>query len=114
MWSMTMTRRRTGRQSRVDRPRQLHAICLDTYIPFNAYFAHGVGLRNHRRAKPPRDPEPAGVVRAVCRRDRTSPSNGAADRLEAPARPARGGVRGITDGSPAAAVSSEPRAAHGT
>src|SRR5262249_53095340 len=55
-------------------------------------------LRHHRGAEPPRDPEPAGLVRPVGRRDRTSTRDGAAGRVEAPAGAARGRRRGIDRG----------------
>src|SRR5262249_18673534 len=71
------------------------------------YQEGGICLRNHRRAEPPRDIEPAGLVGAVGRRNRTSPWHGAAGRLEAPARTARGRLRGVDGGCTASPVPAE-------
>src|SRR5262245_3646858 len=62
------------------------------------YQDRGIRLRHHRGTEPPRDTRPAGLVPAVGRRDRASPADAPADRLEAPARAARRRVRGIHGG----------------
>src|SRR4029079_6077387 len=40
-------------------------ICLDTYILIGVYQGHGICVRNHCRAEPPRDIEPPGLVPTV-------------------------------------------------
>src|SRR5712675_2215378 len=68
-------------------------ICLDTYMPVVVYEEDGISIRDHCRAEPPGNIEPAGLVPTVGGRDRASASYDAADRVEAPARAARGGFR---------------------
>src|ERR1700716_43428 len=68
----------------------LTSICLVEYIKH-----HGICVRNHCGAEPPRDNEPAGLVTTVCWRDRTPTSCAAADRVKASASAARGRFRGI-------------------
>ena len=108
-WSISTTRKSSDRSSSAhdhtrdpdrlgpgqDSDRQ--PTCLDTYIHNQVCLNHGVGVRDHCRAKPPRDLEPAGVVGAVCRRDRASTSSAAADCVKASSGAARGWVRGITN-----------------
>src|ERR1700731_5336915 len=77
------------------------------------YTKHGIGVRNHCRAEPPRDPEPAGLVRTVSGRDRASTSYAAADRVKAPASAARGRFRGIHGGRTAPSLPAEARTASG-
>src|SRR5258707_14057658 len=72
------------------------------------YKEHGIGVRNHCRAEPPRDPEPAGLVTTVGGRDRASASHAATDRVEASARAARRRFRGIDGGRPAPSLPTEP------
>ena len=38
------------------------SICLDEYMQCEVYKVSGISIRNHCRAQPPRDPEPAGLV----------------------------------------------------
>src|SRR5262249_31759347 len=76
--------------------------------------AHGVRLRSARRAEPPRDPEAAVLVRAVGRRDRAPAAHAAADCVEAPARAARGRVRGGHGGRAAPPLPLATRAASGS
>src|SRR5580700_409338 len=58
------------------------------------YQEHGICVRNHCGAEPPRDTEPPGLVATVGWRDRASTSYAAADRVKAPASAARGRFRG--------------------
>src|SRR5437667_1222793 len=69
----------------------------------------GICVRNHRGAEPPRDPAPPGLLPTVGGRDRAPPADAAADRVEAPARAARGRIRGIHRGRPAPALPLEAR-----
>src|SRR5216683_6902662 len=71
------------------------------------YKEHGIGVRNHCRAEPPRDPEPAGLVTTVGGRDRESASYDAADRVKAPAQAARGRFRRIRSGRTATSLPAE-------
>src|SRR5437762_14230478 len=73
------------------------------------YAEHGIGVRNHCRAESPRDIEPAGLVTTVGWRNRASASYAAADRVQAPARAARGRFRGIHGGCTAPALPLEAR-----
>src|SRR4051794_36456448 len=73
----------------------------------------GVIVRDRRGAQQAGHLEPAALVRAVRWRDRAGASTVAAVRLQAPARPARGGVRGATNRSTAAPVSTATGAADG-
>ena len=82
-------------------------IYLDTYILSGVYQEHGICIRNHCGAEPPRNIEPPGLVTTVGGRDRASTSYDAADRVKAPARAARRGIRGIDGGRPAASLSAE-------
>ena len=82
-------------------------ICLDTYMLFRVYKENGICIRNHCGAEPPRDLEPAGLVAAVGGRDRASASYAAADRVEAPARAARGRFRGVHGGRTAPSLPAE-------
>src|SRR5689334_2771392 len=77
------------------------------------YTGNGICLRNHCGAEPPRDTEPAGLVTTVGGRDRAPASYDAADRVEAPARAARGGFRGIHGGRPAPYLPAETRTISG-
>src|SRR5258708_34677010 len=70
---------------------------------------HGIGLGNHCRAEPPRDPEPPGLVPTVGWRDRASTSYAAADRVKAPASAARGRFRRIHGGRTAPSLPTEAR-----
>ena len=78
--------------------RRRYYIYLDTYIPIKVYINRGISIRNHCGAEPPRDPQPAGLIGTVGRRDRTPTSDVAAYRVKASARPARGWIRGIHGG----------------
>lgn len=69
--------------------RRADLICLDTYIPCGVYVRSGIRIRSHCGTEPPRNPEPAGLLRAVGGRDRASPSYAAADRIQASACAAR-------------------------
>src|SRR5215469_2137110 len=86
----------------------LTRICLLKYI-----IRRGIGIRNHCRAKPPCDIGPAGVVATVRGRDRASTSNVAADRVEAPARAARGRFRGGHRGRTAPSLPAKTRTISG-
>src|SRR6267378_4040283 len=77
------------------------------------YEEHGIGIRNHCRAEPPRDTEPAGLVTTVSGRDRAPASYDAADGVKAPARAARGRFRGIHGGRTAPSLPVEARTTSG-
>src|SRR6266478_1290971 len=77
------------------------------------YEEHGIGIRNHCRAEPPRDTEPAGLVTTVSGRDRAPASYDAADGVKAPARAARGRFRGIHSGRTAPSLPIEARTTSG-
>src|SRR5580698_6916025 len=76
----------------------LHFIYLDTYMRSGVYLGHGICLRNHCGAEPPRDTEPAGLVTTIGGRDRAPTSYAAADRVQASQSAARRGLRGIHGG----------------
>src|SRR6266852_5568338 len=71
------------------------------------YKEHGIGVRNHCGAEPPRDPQPAGLVTTVGGRDRAAAWHAAADRVQAPARAARGRFRGVHGGRTAPSLQAE-------
>ena len=71
------------------------------------YEEHGIGIRDHCGAEPPRDIEPPGLFTTVGGRDRASTSYAAADRVKAPASAARGRFRGIHGGRTAPSLSTE-------
>src|SRR5437667_1363428 len=77
------------------------------------YTGNGICVRNHCGAEPPRDIEPPGLVPAVGWRDRASAWYAAADRVEAPARAARGRFRGIHGGRTTPSLPAEARTATG-
>src|SRR5262249_14768650 len=85
------------------------SIYLDTYMLCGVYEEHGICVRNHCRAEPPRDIEPPGLVTTVSWRDRASASNHAADRVKAPASAARSRVRRIHGGRTAPSLPAESR-----
>src|SRR5436190_1741929 len=95
------------------RGRPARGIYLDRYMPRWVYRAHGICVRNHCRAEPPRDIEPPGLVTTVSRGDRAPASHAATDRLEAPAGAARGRARGSHGGRTAPSLSAEPCTAPG-
>src|SRR2546425_4198154 len=74
---------------------------------------HGICVRNHCGAEPPRDPAPPGLVPTVGGRDRAPTADAAAHGLQAPARAARGRFRGIHGGRTAPALPLEARAPAG-
>src|SRR5438874_11388693 len=80
---------------------------------YRVYTKSGI-IRNHCGAEPPRDTEPAGLVRTVGGRDRASTSYVAADRVKAPASAARGRFRGIHGGRTATSLPAETRTTSGT
>ena len=82
-------------------------------MPCDVYKERGICIRNHRGAEPPRDPESPGLVRTVGWRNRASTWHGAADRVEAPARAARGRFRGSHGGRTAPSLPAEARTASG-
>src|SRR6266704_251268 len=82
-------------------------------MPFGVYEEHGICVRNHCGAEPPRDIEPAGLVTTVGWRDRAATSHAAADRVKAPASAARGGFRRIDGGRTAPSLPTEARTASG-
>ena len=88
-------------------------IYLDRYIQREVYNGRAICLRNHCRAEPPRDPQPPGLVTTVGWGYRTSAPDAAADRVEAPASPARGRLRGIHGGCPAPFLPAEAGIAAG-
>src|SRR5947208_1601039 len=88
------------------RPLFLSLIYLDTYMPSGVYTKRGT-IRNHCGAEPPRDIEPAGFVTTVGGRDRASASYVAADRIQAPARAARGRLCGIHGGRTTTSLSAK-------
>src|SRR5437762_10310878 len=71
------------------------------------YEERGIGVRNHCGAGPPVVIDPPGLVPTVGGRDRASASYAAADRVEAPARAARGRFRGIHGGRTAPPLPTE-------
>src|SRR5437762_14373799 len=87
-------------------PLFLSIIYLDTYMPYGVYTKRGT-IRNHCGAEPPRDIEPAGLVRTVGGRDRASASYVAADRVQALASAARGRFRGIDGGRTTTSLSAK-------
>src|SRR5229473_5980350 len=78
------------------------------------YTEHGICVRNHCGAEPPRDTEPAGLVTTVGGRDRASASYAAADGVKAPASAARGRFRGIHGGRTAPSLPAETGTTSGT
>src|SRR5437899_993569 len=72
-----------------------------------ACSGHGICVRNHCGTQPPRDIEPPRLIPAVGWRDRAPASYDAADGVKAPARAARGRLRGIHGGRTAAPVPAE-------
>src|SRR6266478_2682793 len=76
---------------------------------WGVYEEHGICIRNHCGAEPPRDIEPAGLVTTVSGRDRASAWYAAADRVQAPASAARGRFRGIHGGRTAPSLPAETR-----
>src|SRR5712692_7069133 len=88
-------------------------ICLDTYMPCGVYEEHGICIRNHCGAEPPRDLEPPGLVPTVSRRDRAPASYDAADRVKAPASAARSRFRGVHGGRTAPSLPAETRTVSG-
>src|SRR5450432_640336 len=79
----------------------------------SVYSGNGICIRNHRRAEPPRDPEPPDLLPTVGGRDRESPSSAATDRFQAPARAARGRFRGTHRGRTAPPLPVETGATSG-
>src|SRR6266446_2661600 len=77
------------------------------------YKKHGIGVRNHCGAEPPRDIEPPGLVTTVGGRDRAPASYAAADGVKAPARAARGRFRRIHRGRTAPSLPAEARTTSG-
>src|SRR5439155_6026178 len=77
------------------------------------YSDHGICVRHHRGAEPPRDPEPPGPVPTVGGRDRAPAADAAADRVKAPARAARRRFRGIHGGRTAPSLPAEARTTSG-
>src|SRR5579864_4951667 len=77
------------------------------------YKECGICIRSHRRAEPPRDIEPPGLVPTVGRRDRASAWYGAAGRVQAPARAARRRFRRIHGGCAAPSLPAETGATSG-
>src|SRR5260370_2540591 len=82
-------------------------------MPCGVYEEHGICVRNHCGAEPPRDIEPAGLVTTIGWRDRASAWYAAADRVKAPASAARGRFRGIHGGRTAPSLSTEARTTSG-
>src|SRR6266481_9857848 len=80
---------------------------------YGVYEEHGICVRNHCGAEPPRDTEPPGLVTTVGWRDRTSTSYAAADGVKAPASAARGRFRGIHSGRTAPSLPAETRTISG-
>src|SRR6267154_3537238 len=83
-------------------------------MPCGVYQEHGIRIRNHCRAEPPRDIEPAGLVTTVGGRDRARTWYDAADGVKAPASAARGRLRGIHGGRTAPPVPAETGITSGT
>src|SRR4029077_14966840 len=83
------------------------------YMLCRVYKANGICLRNHCGAEPPRDTEPPGLVTTVGWRDRAPASYAATDRAQAPARAARGRLRGIHGGRTAPSLPAEARTISG-
>src|SRR5580700_4659912 len=77
------------------------------------YEEHGIRIRDHCGAEPPGDPEPAGLVSTVGRRDRDSASYDAADRVKASARATRSRLRGIHGGRATPSLPAETRTSSG-
>src|SRR4051812_33823114 len=83
------------------------------YIPTRVYKGCGIGVRNHRGAEPPRDPESPGLVRTVRRRDRAATGDATADRVQAPPGAARGRLRRVHHRRTAPCLPAETRRASG-
>src|SRR6266436_8437873 len=88
-------------------------IYLDTYMLCGVYQESGICVRNHCRAEPSRDTEPAGLVTTVSRRDRAPASYDAADRVKAPASAARSRFRGVHRRRTAPSLPAETRTVSG-
>src|SRR2546429_9164445 len=71
------------------------------------YTEHGICVRYHCGAEPPRDTEPAGLVATVGGRDRAPASYVAARGVKAPARAARRRFRGVHCGRTAPSLPTE-------
>src|SRR5258706_4821414 len=82
-------------------------------MPDSVYSAYGIGVRNHRGAEPPRDPEPSGPVAEVGRGDRAPAPDAAADGVEASAGAARRRLRGIDSRRAAASLPAQSGASSG-
>src|SRR5689334_25355762 len=77
-------------------------------MPCGVYQAHGICVRRPCGAEPPRDLATPGLVPTLGGRDRAPAADAPADRVQAPARAARGRVRGIHGGRPAPSLPGEP------
>src|SRR5712671_5856344 len=80
---------------------------------FGVYEEHGICIRNHCGAEPPRDLGPPGLVPTVGWRDRAPTSHAADDRVKAPARVARGRFRGVHRGRTAPPLPTEAKTISG-
>src|ERR1700689_1477330 len=81
---------------------------------YDVYEEYGIRIRNHCGAEPPGDPDAPGLIRAVGGGDRAPTSHDAADRIQAPARAARGRVRGVYRGRTAPSLSAQTRTLPGS
>src|SRR5438477_3592020 len=77
------------------------------------YTCRGIIVRHRRGAQPTGHLEPAALVRELRGRDRARASTVAAVRLQAPARAARGWLRGVANRGAATPLSTATGAAHG-
>src|ERR1041384_4027717 len=103
----------TSSERRIPQSGEVVPLCLDRHITSGLYCDHGDLVRRRRGAPSTGHPEPAALLGALGGRDRAQASTLAAVRLQAPARAARGGVRGITHRSAAAPLSPATGAAEG-
>ena len=87
--------------------RDVPLIWLDSHMNECVYTWRGICVRHRRRAEPAGHLEPAGVVGALRRRDRAPPAHAADLGLQAPARAARGRVRGSHSGRAAPSLPAE-------
>src|SRR5215469_6769811 len=82
-------------QGRPDMRKPRRLIYLDTYMPHRVYDGHGIRVRDHCRAEPPRNIDPARLIATVGWGHRASAPYAANVRVQASASAARGRLRGV-------------------
>src|SRR3954463_7720627 len=83
------------------------------YIPSRVYKECGIGVRDHRGAEPPRDPQSPGRIRTVGGRDRAAAGDATADSVQAPPGVARSRLRRVHHRRPAPCLPAQARRASG-